>query len=146
VNSPHEVLDRLRRIRSLRFEAQSEAGTGWNGVGVGSVVVSEPSDDVVLFSETGTWPSEVRVNAGETPVASIFPVVTLPARQNKASQERSRLAFWPFRSTNQHSGHLRDRLALMLPGRRRRARSDSDWSFVSAISPEDRAHSRGCAR
>ncbi|QJW97661.1 hypothetical protein FTUN_5238 [Frigoriglobus tundricola] len=50
-----ELLSRLRAVRALRFDARSEAATGWNGVGAGTVTVSEPSAGVVVFEETGTW-------------------------------------------------------------------------------------------
>ncbi len=53
--SQTEVLSLLLRIRSLRFEARTEAATGWDGVGTGSVKVSEPADGVVVFDEAGTW-------------------------------------------------------------------------------------------
>lgn len=49
------VLSVLRRVRSLRFDARSEAGTGWDGVGTGTVAVSEPAAGVVVFDEAGTW-------------------------------------------------------------------------------------------
>jgi hypothetical protein len=45
----------LRGVRSLRFEARSEVGTGWDGVGTGCVAVSEPTSDVVVFEESGRW-------------------------------------------------------------------------------------------
>jgi hypothetical protein len=50
-----EVWSLLRQVQSLRFEARSEAGTGWDGVGVGTVRVTEPADGVIVFDETGTW-------------------------------------------------------------------------------------------
>jgi hypothetical protein len=55
VQSLDEVLTLLRRVRSLRFDAQSGAATGWDGVGTGSVAVSEPGAGVVVFTEHGTW-------------------------------------------------------------------------------------------
>ena len=45
----------LRRVRSLQFDARSDAGTGWDGVGAGAVTVSEPADGVAVFDEAGTW-------------------------------------------------------------------------------------------
>lgn len=45
----------LGSVRSLRFTAQSKAATGWQGEGVGSVVVENPSDTVTIFSESGRW-------------------------------------------------------------------------------------------
>ncbi len=50
-----EVWDKLRQTRFLQFDARSEAGTGWNGVGVGLVSVSAPTDDVIVFEESGVW-------------------------------------------------------------------------------------------
>lgn len=51
----NEVLSLLQRVRSLQFEARSEAATGWNGVGTGAVTVSQPAAGVVAFDEAGTW-------------------------------------------------------------------------------------------
>ncbi|WP_020470610.1 hypothetical protein [Zavarzinella formosa] len=48
-----EVWSLLRDVRSLRFDARSDAGTGWTGVGHGTVVVSEPADGVIVFEESG---------------------------------------------------------------------------------------------
>ena len=45
----------LRRVRSLRFVAQSAFATGWHGVGTGSVVVAAPVDSVLTFTESGSW-------------------------------------------------------------------------------------------
>ncbi|WP_145928943.1 DUF6314 family protein [Termitidicoccus mucosus] len=50
-----EVLSFFRRVTSLRFDARSEAATGWDGVGSGTVAVSEPMDGVIIFKESGTW-------------------------------------------------------------------------------------------
>src|SRR4051812_27120617 len=50
-----EVLSLLRRVRSLRFDARSEAATGWDGAGSGTVAVSEPVARVLVFEEAGTW-------------------------------------------------------------------------------------------
>jgi hypothetical protein len=47
-------------VRSLQFDARSEAGSGWDGVGTGIVAVSEPMNGVIVFQESGTWqPSAV---------------------------------------------------------------------------------------
>ncbi|HEY2344103.1 MAG TPA: hypothetical protein VGH90_13760, partial [Chthoniobacteraceae bacterium] len=50
-----EVWSVLRWLTKLRFEARSEAGTGWNGVGVGTIAVSEPAAETIVFEEVGTW-------------------------------------------------------------------------------------------
>lgn len=50
-----EVLSLLRCVQSLRFDAHSEAASGWDGVGTGAVTVSEPATGVVVFDEAGTW-------------------------------------------------------------------------------------------
>lgn len=50
-----EVWSLLRRVRALRFDARTEAATGWEGVGTGTVAVSEPTAGVVVFVEAGTW-------------------------------------------------------------------------------------------
>lgn len=53
------VLSQLRRVRALRFDARSDAATGWNGTGTGTVVVTEPADGVVVFEEAGTWQADI---------------------------------------------------------------------------------------
>ncbi|MBX3611831.1 MAG: hypothetical protein KF871_18190 [Hydrogenophaga sp.] len=53
-----DVLAALSRVRTLRFEARSQAGTGWDGVGTGEVRVSSPQPGVVLFEEAGVWQAE----------------------------------------------------------------------------------------
>ncbi len=50
-----EIWALLRKVRSLSFDARSGAGSGWDGVGRGSVAVSEPANGVVVFQESGTW-------------------------------------------------------------------------------------------
>ena len=45
----------LRHVRTVTFDATSAAGTGWVGVGQGTVAV-EPGDDGTFVSrERGTW-------------------------------------------------------------------------------------------
>lgn len=53
--SATELLVLLGRIRSLRFEASSQAETGWDGIGTGTVVISEPDAATVVFEEAGTF-------------------------------------------------------------------------------------------
>jgi hypothetical protein len=48
----------LRRVQSLSFVARSGAGTGWDGTGVGTVQVGECGQDVLTFTEEGTWRPE----------------------------------------------------------------------------------------
>jgi len=55
VQSLIEVLSLLRRVRSLQFDAWSESSPGWDGIGRGTVAVSEPTVGVVIFDEAGTW-------------------------------------------------------------------------------------------
>jgi hypothetical protein len=45
----------LRQTRSLRFVARSGAATGWDGVGTGTVAVSEADPNTIIFLETGNW-------------------------------------------------------------------------------------------
>lgn len=49
-----DILSLLRLVQSLRFDAYSEAATGWDGVGTGTVTVSEPASGTVIFVEAGT--------------------------------------------------------------------------------------------
>jgi len=53
--SPHELWRSLRNVHSLSFEARSETGTGWSGSGTGTVIVTEPSTGVLVFTESGEW-------------------------------------------------------------------------------------------
>jgi hypothetical protein len=55
-----EIGSLLRSVRTLTFHAQSEAANGWNGIGSGSVKVSELGTGVLVFEEAGTW----RASAG----------------------------------------------------------------------------------
>lgn len=50
-----EVWSLLRQVQSLRFNASSGATTGWDGIGTGAVIVTEPAVGVVIFDETGAW-------------------------------------------------------------------------------------------
>ena len=43
MRSLNEVLSFLQRVRSLQFDASSEAATGWDGVGTGVVTVLQPA-------------------------------------------------------------------------------------------------------
>jgi len=45
----------LRNVTVLSFEAKSSASTGWDGVGSGTVAVSHPTSDVLVFTESGYW-------------------------------------------------------------------------------------------
>jgi hypothetical protein len=60
VLSLEQLWSQLRRVQSLRFEALSQSATGWTGDGTGTVIVSEPSPDVLVFTETGSWQSPGR--------------------------------------------------------------------------------------
>lgn len=55
MQSLNALLSLLRRVRSLRFDAHSESATGWEGVGNGTVVVSEPIPNAIIFDEAGRW-------------------------------------------------------------------------------------------
>ena len=50
-----ELWGRLERVRWLRIVARSGSLSGWNGVGVGSVVVESPRATVLTFAEAGSW-------------------------------------------------------------------------------------------
>ncbi len=66
METPDEVMSRLRQMRSLRFESCSAVASGWDGHGTGQVLVEEPGVGIVVFQETGTWQSAV---AGRAPVS-----------------------------------------------------------------------------
>ena len=68
MSSLPDVWALLRDVRSLRFDARSEAATGWNGVGMGVVAVSEPGAGVVVFEESGVWESPGRAQVRFTNV------------------------------------------------------------------------------
>lgn len=50
-----ELWNHLRRVSFLRFVAQSQSDTGWSGSALGTVVVASPSNDVLVFTESGNW-------------------------------------------------------------------------------------------
>jgi hypothetical protein len=50
-----QLWDRLRQVRSLSFVADSGVESGWDGRGAGTVVVEEPGDATMTFTESGTW-------------------------------------------------------------------------------------------
>lgn len=54
-----ELWECLRRVRSLRFVARSASGTGWVGVGIGTVEVQLSGGLTLVFAEAGTWHPEV---------------------------------------------------------------------------------------
>ncbi|XGA81315.1 DUF6314 family protein [Halomonas sp. CH40] len=55
MQTSQEVLSCLRRVRALHFNAQSQAGTGWEGVGKGEVKVSAAQENSLVFHESGNW-------------------------------------------------------------------------------------------
>jgi len=65
-----EVLSCLRRVRALHFNAQSQAGTGWEGVGKGVVEVTAPMENSLVFHESGCW--QPNQKSAETPPAFAF--------------------------------------------------------------------------
>ncbi len=50
----------LQSVQSLHFESRSEAATGWNGIGTGTVTTTMPDADTIIFNEAGTWQSPGR--------------------------------------------------------------------------------------
>lgn len=50
-----QLWQRLRKVTSLNFVSKSHSGTGWSGFGSGTVEVTEPSSDVLVFAELGSW-------------------------------------------------------------------------------------------
>jgi hypothetical protein len=46
---------RLQEIAVVEFTSMSRTGIGWAGSGSGIVHVSQPSLDVIIFDESGTW-------------------------------------------------------------------------------------------
>lgn len=54
-----DLLERLRRVKMLRFQSRTHSATGWEGAGTGAVWVSEPAAGVVVFAESGTWQPSV---------------------------------------------------------------------------------------
>ncbi len=54
----HQLWDRLRQVTRLKFVSRSEKKIGWNGVGVGTVVVETMDKGTMIFTESGNWHSE----------------------------------------------------------------------------------------
>jgi hypothetical protein len=50
-----DLWDLLCRIRSLSFVSRSGKATGWEGTGTGTVVVRQPEERTITFTETGMW-------------------------------------------------------------------------------------------
>ena len=48
----------LGSISKLRFDANTESQTGWNGHGTGVVNVRAPDPMILVFEEVGTWRAE----------------------------------------------------------------------------------------
>ncbi|MEO7368229.1 MAG: hypothetical protein ABIZ36_09750 [Gemmatimonadaceae bacterium] len=71
VESLTEILSLLARVQSLRFDARTEAATGWEGVGIGTVAVSEPAAGVVVFEEVGSWQPSA-INQGAIRFKNVF--------------------------------------------------------------------------
>jgi hypothetical protein len=61
MNTIQAVWALLREIEALQFKSESRSGTGWSGVGKGSVKVSQITPDVLIFEEAGRW----RQNGGQ---------------------------------------------------------------------------------
>ena len=49
------VWARIAAVSELTFRAVSGTSTGWAGAGVGTVDVSQPAADVLVYKEVGTW-------------------------------------------------------------------------------------------
>jgi hypothetical protein len=62
VSTLDQLWNHLRQVRSLSFVASSEARTGWNGRGVGTVEVREVGEAALTFHEQGNWRSEAGRN------------------------------------------------------------------------------------
>lgn len=60
------LLDALRRVKAVRFDAR---GSAWVGAGIGSVAVASPADGVITFAESGTWRPE---RGGEFEFSNVF--------------------------------------------------------------------------
>lgn len=50
-----EIWERLRKLTTVGWTAESQTGTGWSGSGSGTVRVSQPTPDVLILEESGTW-------------------------------------------------------------------------------------------
>jgi hypothetical protein len=49
-----QLWDGLQRVRFVRFISRSDT-PGWNGIGFGSVAVESPSEEVLVYVESGIW-------------------------------------------------------------------------------------------
>ena len=49
------VWDRIAEVSRLEFHAESDSTTRWAGSGVGTVEVTQPASNVLVYEETGTW-------------------------------------------------------------------------------------------
>ena len=68
MTSAEQLWKSLRRVRTVCFVSQSDT-PGWDGVGVGSVAVTNPAESVLTHTESGIWrPS----NGRETNFSNVF--------------------------------------------------------------------------
>lgn len=58
----------MSRVRTVRFVSQSKIA-GWNGEGVGVVVVASPAQSILTFTESGNWQSS---NGSKINFSNIF--------------------------------------------------------------------------
>ena len=49
------LIERLARVRTLKFEAATAEPNGWNGIGSGTVDVEQIEEWIIVFHETGRW-------------------------------------------------------------------------------------------
>ena len=64
----NEVWKQFRAVSILQFKSQSRSASGWTGQGIGIVKVREPSPDILLFEEVGSW----RLNEQELRFTNVF--------------------------------------------------------------------------
>ena len=53
-----DLLEHLRRVKTLRFSSTSRRTPRWNGEGHGQVDVECPSPELVIFREAGHWQAD----------------------------------------------------------------------------------------
>lgn len=50
-----EFWDRLSKVKTVSFNAQTKGNSGWNGSGRGVVTIVKEGEQVILFTEKGSW-------------------------------------------------------------------------------------------
>lgn len=66
-----DIITDLRAVCFLRFESRSGKSTGWDGIGTGTVTVTQSADKNLVFEEKGVWRAHGD-EASDIPFQNVF--------------------------------------------------------------------------